>query len=380
MKATGYILKSNKEWFTKQIEKLNKKAIRLGCDTITITFTGNTKLVPHPENDIILISYEEVVIKGESPYIEGWELVAVFQRQSSDIFVRTLPDKMIPKKYFQKNHIECEHCGFNRNRKKSFLLLKDGEYKEVGSTCVKNFFEVDVKAFMFKASIDFYDIIDGGATHNYINLPIEIDLLRYIEMTARCIDEYGWTSITKASNNGGIPTVNHVDYQLFSVKKPEEILHPTDKNKEEAIKVIEYFKNIDEENNSYLIQCKKIANAGYVPERFEGFAASMVYSYRKYIEKEMENKNSTSEWIGEVGQRINLDEVIVKYENSFQGNWGITHLYKFDYNDNYITWFASKRQDVKVGDKVKFVGTVKKHDTYKGVKNTLCTRCKLSVI
>lgn len=380
MKASGYILKSNKEWFIKQIKRLNKKAIRLDCEPIIITFTGNTKLVPHPENDIMLISYEEVVIEGKSPCIEGWELVAVFQRQSSDIFVRTLPDKMIPKKYFQKDSIECEHCGFNRNRKKSFLLLKDNEYKEVGSTCVKNFFEVDIKAFMFQASIDFYDIIDSGATHNYMNLPIEIDLLRYIEMAARCIDEYGWTSITKAKNEGGIPTINHIDFQLFTIKKPEEILYPTEKNKKEAVKVIEYFKNVDEEDNSYLIQCKKIANAGYVPEKFGGFAASMVYSYRKHIEREMKIKNSTCEWIGEVGKRINLDEVIVNYENSFQGRWGIVHLYKFDYNGNYITWFASREQDVEVGDKVKFVGTVKKHDIYKDEKSTLCTRCKLSKI
>lgn len=381
MKSTGYILEANKDWLVKKIEKLNRKATRLGCEPISLRFTGNTVVEDHPEEDLRVIVSIEVELTGRYPHIEGWDLVAVFQRQSDSIFVRNIPDREIPKDYYNKESIECQHCGYNRQRKKSYLLLKDSEYKEVGSTCVKSFFDVDVSAFLFYAGIDFSGIISEGRERSGMNLPKETNLFRFLSMTARCIDEYGWVSKAKAYENDELrATVVDVEYQLFTPNKPRgEVLEATEDNCKEADLVIEYFKGINPDNN-YLENCKKIADAGYVPARFEGLATSMVSTYRRAIEKKIEKESTIpSEWIGEVKERITV-KAVVKYINAFDGQWGPTHLHNFNSDGNYLTWFASRSQDVEVGDKIKLTGTVKKHDTYKGIKVTTITRCKMEVI
>jgi len=379
MKTTGYILKANKEWLEKKIAKLNKKATRLGCKPITLLFTGNTRIETDPEDDLRVITYVEVILSGEYPHIKGWDLVAIFQRQSNAVFVRNVPDREIPKDYYSKDSIECQYCGHNRRRKKSYLLLKDNEYKEVGSTCVKSFFDVDVRAFLFYAEIDFSGMInEGGHATGGMNIPMEVNLEKFLSMTARCIDEYGWVSKSKAYNNIDLtPTVIYIDFQLFSSnKKPEDILTPTEDNVKQAIEVVEYFKNIDPDN-SYLENCKKIADSGYLPINFMGIAASMVATYRRAIEEKIERESKVpSEWIGEIKERITI-EAEVTYINSFHGQWGPVCLHKFNSNGNQLSWFASRNQDVEVGDKIILTGTVKKHDTYKDNKVTVLTRCKM---
>jgi hypothetical protein len=57
--------------------------------------------------------------------------------------------------------------------------------------------------------------------------------------------------------------------------------------------------------------------------------------------------------------------------------WGTTWLYKFtDEAGNVFTWFASS--PVNDEDKVLTIkDTVKKHEEYKGIKQTVMTRCRV---
>ena len=385
MEFKGYILKINKKKLLSKIGKLNKKALRLGFEPIGIYYTGNIKKETPKDDELHVIVYEEVVITGESPHIDGWDLIAIFQKQSDAIFVRTFPNKEIPKEYHEKIAIHCEHCGYKRNRKKSYLLRKDNKYKEVGSTCLKNFFEVSIENFLFQASIDYGSMIsEYGDISNFPILPKEIDLIKFLEMTSRCIEEFGWMSKGKAEYTEHIPTVVHVTYQLFTFREhmnPNEILVTTKFNTEEAVKVIDYFSNVTIGSiNSYMENCKKIAISGYVPGGFEGIAASMISTYKMSIEKEIEKARKSenpSEWIGIVSEKIDIDNVVVKYANAFNGRWGLVHLYKFDHNGNTISWFASRSQGVEVGDVLTLKGTIKKLDTYNDEKITVCTRCKI---
>jgi len=47
-----------------------------------------------------------------------------------------------------------------------------------------------------------------------------------------------------------------------------------------------------------------------------------------------------------------------------------------DLSGNHLTWFASG-SDMEVGNTYKLLGTIKKHDEYNGVKQTILTRCKV---
>jgi hypothetical protein len=89
-------------------------------------------------------------------------------------------------------------------------------------------------------------------------------------------------------------------------------------------------------------------------------------------------ENAASEFVGEIKQRFEFDaEVIGVYGT--EGYYGHTDIVKFkDADGNLFTWFASGYQDLEHGDRITIKGTVKEHDTYRGVKQTVLTRCKFT--
>lgn len=83
-----------------------------------------------------------------------------------------------------------------------------------------------------------------------------------------------------------------------------------------------------------------------------------------------------SNWVGEVGQKIELD-VSIENVRTLEGQYGYTYLYKMlDENGNDITWFAS-RAALKGLNKAKIKGTIKKHSEFNGRKQTVLTRVKV---
>lgn len=81
--------------------------------------------------------------------------------------------------------------------------------------------------------------------------------------------------------------------------------------------------------------------------------------------------------VGDIGQRMEFEGVIEGVYGS-EGYYGHTDIVKLrDTHDNVFTWFASGYTDLERGDRVKIRGTIKKHDEYRGVNQTVITRCKV---
>lgn len=95
-------------------------------------------------------------------------------------------------------------------------------------------------------------------------------------------------------------------------------------------------------------------------------------------EAEWAARDAKSGFIGELKQRL---EFVVKLEfvKSFDTQFGISTLHKFrDAEGNILTWFSSSGSDVtdKKGQEIRIKGTVKKHEEYKGTKQTVISRVK----
>lgn len=86
--------------------------------------------------------------------------------------------------------------------------------------------------------------------------------------------------------------------------------------------------------------------------------------------------NESSEHVGSVKQRLEFDAVVVGVYES-EGYYGHTDIVKMrDLDGNMLTWFASGYTDLKRSDHINIRGTVKRHDEFRGIKNTILTRCK----
>ena len=83
---------------------------------------------------------------------------------------------------------------------------------------------------------------------------------------------------------------------------------------------------------------------------------------------------------GTEGERITIPVIFTK-ETGFQGAYGWTNVYTFEYYEEDacypFVWFTSTSISANVGDKITITGTIKKHDTYKDTNNTVLTRVKV---
>ena len=88
---------------------------------------------------------------------------------------------------------------------------------------------------------------------------------------------------------------------------------------------------------------------------------------------------STSEYIGEEKERLRDLHVTLVGSRTVESYYGTSILYTFKMGDNVLTWFCSGAgldEDIENGDTILLTGTVKKHQIYNGVKQTVLNRCK----
>jgi hypothetical protein len=107
---------------------------------------------------------------------------------------------------------------------------------------------------------------------------------------------------------------------------------------------------------------------------------------------------SGSEWLSEPKKRINLDLTLVnvyEYEGMSYSYYGSNMHYIYTFRDedgnclvwktqkSVIDWYDEDRDEwvtAEVGSKVSMRATVKDHNTYKDIKQTIITRPKVSAI
>ena len=79
------------------------------------------------------------------------------------------------------------------------------------------------------------------------------------------------------------------------------------------------------------------------------------------------------------GTRIRGIEATVEKITGFSGIYGYTYIYNFIVDNFHFVWMTSSHQSLEEGDTVVLAGTIKKFDTYKGVRITYLTRCKITI-
>ena len=86
---------------------------------------------------------------------------------------------------------------------------------------------------------------------------------------------------------------------------------------------------------------------------------------------------SVSEFVGEIGDKLDLEVSLVKKVNFEGGYYGPTTMYVFeDSCENVFVWTTSVNKDWEAGQMIHLLGTVKDHKIYKNVKQTVLTRCR----
>jgi hypothetical protein len=317
-------------------------------------------------------------VSGEAPKLAGWTFVARLTWDEGALVTRCTPgfegridDSLIRVR-------ECDHCHQDRARNDCYLLENEqGERVQVGSSCVKDFLGHDFKPSYITYGSDL-DEMEEGFCGRATEISPAINVLSW---AASICSGTGWVSQQKAELNGGAPSGALLKECLFGNGKVARQLRdkyaPTDAHHEEAAKVLAWAQDIDPGNPSeYMANVRRVAQANQAGERNAAILGSAVASYHREIARQLEREaRPVSKHIGKPKERLILD-LTVKGETVIDGYYGATHLFTMtDAAGNVFKWFSSNGQGWETGQAVKIKGTVKGHEIYNEVAQTVLTRC-----
>jgi hypothetical protein len=432
--VTYWVPEGNLRELHVKLDKLVKKAQRLGVGAIAYAvgtpedrpyvqyesddpYSTETRYAPykpplpgtppprHPPR-IVYFKFFPVSVTGTTPRIAGWAFVATLQHLTDDTgktvnLLRVVPGfvERLPEQYRHADASNCDHCCRTiRSRKDTYILRNDetGQYMQVGRNCTQDFLggkdphavaqylESLLAALRTAGELSDEEGFGGGGRGEQ-----RFPMSAFLTQVAAVVRVHGWISRGKARDSGDQATA---DITLEVLEPPGSVgpqarrqwealvakFAPNDDDKQMAEAALEYARETlsdnpdrdDYEHNLYVALTQPV-----IGRRLAGITASVIPYYLRSVQRKVERESAgESHWIGEVGERMDL---IVKplMVKPIETQFGMSYLHKFVTPDGaLLTWFASSNPEVKIGEEYQITGTIKKHDDYKGVKQTVITR------
>lgn len=392
MKVTYEIPEVKKGSFYETIEKANKKAKKLGLNALNVIENSVMVQKEVPITEIFegkeYISYKimnvySFTVTGETPKIDGFKLIGLVE------FI----DKMKPVTHsfvddndqlalLKVNDHHCDHCQTNRMRNKVFLIknTENNEFIQVGKSCLTDFFPQDVfnkivsfeKIFYVFKELD--TLMEGGNYHNPKHILIKIEEI--LALSIEAINQYGFVS-TKNEGEGNIATSTLVKSQYGG--QPIVVLDINEEKINQAKLLLADNQNIlnqyfDNNINTFNNNLQNFVEVGFVNITNIGLV-----SFLPVLISKLNQPKTESNYIGTIKEKITVKATLTNVYG-FETAYGYTNLYNFlDEQGNKLSWFnTGKKPDCQVNDVVTLTGTVKDHNLYKGEKQTVLVRCKIT--
>lgn len=363
--------------FEAAIQKLSKRAEKVtGQAIVPIPFGSSFKKL----NDGTEMKVIEVYLEADAPKLDGWQFVARLDHsQETGTILRRVPNVScdIPVSY-RNAEPSCDHCNMIRKRRDTFLLChEDGTFKQVGATCLQDFLGIDpIRVAKMAEYLGYaaecargYNEVDGLVDRRYI------DIEGYLAHVATMIRIFGFVSSKVARENGSESTASMALTNYLTLPKYRAPI--TDEDDALAQEALEWIRSqcASETSSDYIHNLCVIAGSEMIELRSCPLAASLIQTFLREKGRIAERaKMANSEWVGEVGKRMDFSVKVVS-STSRETDWGYSYIYRFVTDEgNVLVTFSSRSLNLFEGDQVKIRGTVKKHDAYKGVNNTVLTR------
>jgi hypothetical protein len=385
-----FIPEAKQESFLKEIAKLNKKLAKYGS-SVEITSCIPSKEYADYYNECIYSSLEKIetsLIGKRWAVISGFEYrisePAVKGKQGVEYLGMVEYTDGVAQIYSEIENLRelvdikqidaCDHCHTVRERNKYFFFRENGQIRKIGSTCVHEWFGFDMDAIF-------------SSYQNFITLAKNLDpeeeefreAMKSCNYTSTALVLY---SIANVTNNftefwdKGSTAKSAYNWSTSNKKSAFTL------DFESVKKAIESMWNINPRNDFEFNIVSALFDNGKLKEEIShahwGVACWAVWKAMFAKLEANKSEDKASEYIGKVGDKVVLNGMM-KLLASFDTYYGYTYLYQIETEQGIVKWFASNKCPgiPEEGKLVTIKGTVKEHKEYKGVKETIVTRCKL---
>lgn len=390
------------ERMQKKLKRIENKCKKYGNTEFKFEIKGERYKEHKVDGECFNNKYYLIEVEGIAK-INDWVFVATIQHKDKGNIIRQFKtDIEIPEIYRSTDSI-CEHCNTKRIRRDTYLLYNEStkEFKQVGKSCLQDFTN-GLSAENVASYISWFDEIIEGETVEALNgkkyYTVEDVILNAIET----IKHYGFISKAMAmeSNDKFVKTTAErvIEFMFPNwfmnsddiLKEMEKIgYNPiTEVNKAELRKMLEWLKKADN-NSQYIYNLQTTVANEYCETRDFGLLASLPSAYFKAFEREQEkllreqkraekqSLNANKSYVGNVGERLDIDISTVECITSFPTDYGMMRIYRFDtVNGDILIWKTSNF--IEHTDKVKKIkATIKNHSEYREEKQTEISRVKI---
>lgn len=412
--ATFKIHESNLDRLQKKMTRISNKCAKYGCG---FRYKEVGEEFREYENEDGTTEFRRfIVVEAEgTAKVNGWQFAATIDHTEQGNIVRKMLDTVeIPEKYYYCEPT-CEHCNSKRHRKDTYIIYNEenNEFKQVGSSCLCDFtggFDAEVAASYIAL---FDELIQGETPCGGCDFTYYYELAELLKYAYYSVKHLGYVSTSAYETSYGPVRTTREDACCAYLydnspsrlwKRDKEIVeefrdkyHP-DYTSEEVTsyvaEALEYFRT-NEETGDYMHNLKVLANTQYIKSKETGYVVSMITTYNKHLGKVAEKKardeknkveSETSNFVGEVGKRIVISNIdTITAVTTWYNEYGSTTRYKIaDKSGNIYMWDSSTgiyldaQLDGTYREVVSITGTIKKHDEFRGVKQTWITRCKVA--
>lgn len=269
--------------FEAQIAKLSKKSIKLiGAEIVPFTFSHEEREL----SDGLKHRVYSVMLTAEVPKIAGWTFMARLDHSNdTGTIVRMVPNVgELPTTYRDAKATTCDHCGHKRYRRDTFVVRNDetGEFKQVGSTCLKDFFGHDPYKIAKLAELLGYAYECGRAANEWGVEGLNPRDYRWISVeefafaTARAVMKHGWVSGKAAYENPNLISTREQAWDVYGY----DFKHDPATTEEIALaeRALEWAASLRNKSNAsdYEHNIMVIAEATMMEPRSAGLCASIV--------------------------------------------------------------------------------------------------------
>lgn len=399
------IFEGNMERLEKKLNRISNKCSRFGC-SFTFNVVGEEfRDVKNEQGRVETLRFVIVEAEGIAK-LNDWRFIAsVEHTEKGNIINRADFTIEVPERFYSSCSI-CEHCGTNRVRKDTFIVLNEitGEFKQVGKSCLADFTgglsaEAIARYYSWFDELVKGEAVDFGGGHSrYFDTA---KLLLYYAETVRKFgfvkkfDDEGYANRYPTASRGfDFYALLEMGY-AFNEETRKSIQNDISRvsfnaNSLEAVADTEaalaWLAEQDTSNN-YIHNLKTVCDLEYVNAKHLGIMASLFATWKRETAKEEEKREweakkaaqkRLSRHVGDVGQRFTFNVNSFELLTSWQTDFGTTYLYKMtDEAGNVLVWKSSKW--IEEPDAVKSVtGTVKAHTEFNCIQQTVLTRCKVA--
>lgn len=388
--------------FQAKIDQANAKLVKAGLDArFEVAYESFTKKVnnsPLLPDGTYLWSHAWVIQEWVRASLTGplklahghFTFVASLVSEEAGVTVHTAPGQELGG-YVPAGDDHCDHCNVDRNRTRLYLVRdeRDGSIIQLGHSCIELYTGIAPKglwALTFDAELRAAaDELSEGGFGSPRDTSAEVD--RVIALAFAHAEQGRKYVSTQAYD--ATPTVELVRSSLFPSRErmtDDEIRYFRAKSVEAAgyladtalIAAIKDSVNTVAADSDYGRNLRVILAGERVSYRNQGILASLVKVYAKAQQIAAERKASPAAqgFLGDVKVRLRDIELTLTTVREMDGAYGTTTLFVGRTADGHtVKWFASGSFQFDAGDKLPLkAATVKAHETYNGVDQTVITR------